>query len=88
VDEQNVSIDFGKIYTGKEPIEVMPPTISAMRASWSRNRSELHTRYVSVLKWLTPFLFAYDACLFMVKVPWREALRSLVVPSVHWARIT
>jgi Mn2+/Fe2+ NRAMP family transporter len=47
-----------------------------------------YTRYVSVLKWLTPFLFAYDACLFMVKVPWREALRSLVVPSVHWARIT
>ena len=43
-----------------------------------------YTRYVSVLKWLTLFLFAYVACLFMVKVPWGEALGSLVVPSVHW----
>ena len=47
-----------------------------------------YTRYVSVLKWLTLFLFAYVACLFMVKVPWGEALRSLVVPSVHGTRIT
>jgi Mn2+/Fe2+ NRAMP family transporter len=29
-----------------------------------------YIRYVSVLKWLTLFLFAYVACLFMVKVPW------------------
>jgi NRAMP (natural resistance-associated macrophage protein)-like metal ion transporter len=43
-----------------------------------------YTRYVSVLKWLTLFLFAYVATLFMVKVPWGEALRSFVVPSVHW----
>jgi NRAMP (natural resistance-associated macrophage protein)-like metal ion transporter len=43
-----------------------------------------YTRYVSVLKWLTLFLFAYVACLFMVKVPWGQALASLVVPSVLW----
>jgi Mn2+/Fe2+ NRAMP family transporter len=43
-----------------------------------------HTRYVSVLKWLTLVLFAYVATLFMVKVPWTEALQSLVVPSIHW----
>jgi Mn2+/Fe2+ NRAMP family transporter len=43
-----------------------------------------YTRYVSVLKWLTLFLFAYVATLFMVKVPWAEALKSLVVPSLHW----
>jgi Mn2+/Fe2+ NRAMP family transporter len=38
-----------------------------------------YTRYVSALKWLTLFLFAYVACLFMVKVPWGEALGSLVL---------
>jgi len=43
-----------------------------------------YTRYVSVLKWLTLFLFAYVACLFMVKVPWSEAARSLVIPSLRW----
>jgi Mn2+/Fe2+ NRAMP family transporter len=32
-----------------------------------------YSRYVSVLKWLTLFLFAYVATLFMVKVPWTEA---------------
>ena len=37
-----------------------------------------------MLKWLTLFLFAYVATLFTVKVPWGEALRSSVVPSVHW----
>ncbi len=43
-----------------------------------------YSRYVSVLKWLTLFLFAYVATLFMVKVSWTEALQSLVVPSLHW----
>jgi NRAMP (natural resistance-associated macrophage protein)-like metal ion transporter len=43
-----------------------------------------YTRYVSVLKWLTLSLFAYVATLLMVKVSWGEAVRSLVVPSVHW----
>lgn len=33
---------------------------------------------------LTLFLFAYVGTLFMVKVPWGEALRSFVVPSLHW----
>jgi len=40
-----------------------------------------YTQYVSVLKWLTLVLFAYVATLFTVKVPWREALRSFIVPS-------
>jgi NRAMP (natural resistance-associated macrophage protein)-like metal ion transporter len=43
-----------------------------------------YSRYVSVLKWLTLFLFAYVATLFMVKVQWGEALRGFVVPSIKW----
>src|ERR1700726_3443450 len=43
-----------------------------------------YSRYVSVLKWLTLFLFAYVACLFMVNVPWSEAAKSLVIPSPRW----
>jgi NRAMP (natural resistance-associated macrophage protein)-like metal ion transporter len=42
-----------------------------------------YTRYVSVLKWLTLFLLAYVATMFMAKVSWLEALRSFVVPSVR-----
>jgi Mn2+/Fe2+ NRAMP family transporter len=33
---------------------------------------------------LTLFLFAYVACMFIVKVPWSEAARSLVIPSLRW----
>lgn len=43
-----------------------------------------YSRYVSVLKWLTLFLFAYVATLFMVKVSWSEAITSIIVPSVRW----
>ncbi len=45
-----------------------------------------YTRYVAVLKWLTLFLFAYVACMFMVKVPWSEAAKSLVIPSLRWEK--
>ena len=45
-----------------------------------------YTRYVAVLKWLTLALFAYVATLFMVKVPWGEAMTRLVVPKVAWSK--
>ena len=40
-----------------------------------------HTRYVAVLKWLTLSLFAYFVALFMINVPWREVMHSLVLPQ-------
>jgi NRAMP (natural resistance-associated macrophage protein)-like metal ion transporter len=43
-----------------------------------------YARYVSVLKWLTLFLFAYVATLFIVKVSWAEVAERLVVPRVNW----
>jgi len=42
-----------------------------------------YKRYVQLLKWLTLALFAYVATLFMVRVPWGEALRSMVVPQIE-----
>jgi NRAMP (natural resistance-associated macrophage protein)-like metal ion transporter len=45
-----------------------------------------YARYVAVLKWLTLSLFSYVATLFMVKVPWTEVIRNLVLPSVQWER--
>ena len=40
--------------------------------------------YVSILKWLTLTLFAYVITLAVVKVPWGEALRGLLVPHIQW----
>ncbi|HEV2702326.1 MAG TPA: Nramp family divalent metal transporter [Steroidobacteraceae bacterium] len=39
-----------------------------------------HTRYVSILKWLTLSLFAYFATLAVVHVHWREFLQGLLWP--------
>ena len=41
-----------------------------------------YRRYVRVLKWLTVSLLAYVALLFVVKVPWMEALAGALIPSL------
>jgi Mn2+/Fe2+ NRAMP family transporter len=43
-----------------------------------------YKRYVAVLKWLTLVLFAYVIALFVVHVPWLEALKGLLVPKIEW----
>ena len=41
-----------------------------------------YSRYVSILKWLTLSLFAYVGVAFIVKMPWGEVARSLVIPQI------
>ncbi|MFK4507020.1 Nramp family divalent metal transporter [Bradyrhizobium daqingense] len=43
-----------------------------------------YERYVAILKWLTLVLLAYVVALFLAKVPWGEALKGLLVPTVDW----
>jgi Mn2+/Fe2+ NRAMP family transporter len=43
-----------------------------------------YERYVAILKWLTLVLLAYVIALFMVKVPWNEALAGLLIPKIQW----
>jgi NRAMP (natural resistance-associated macrophage protein)-like metal ion transporter len=43
-----------------------------------------YDRYVSMLKWLTLSLFAYVIALAVVKVPWTEALKGVLIPRVSW----
>jgi Mn2+/Fe2+ NRAMP family transporter len=40
--------------------------------------------YVKYLKWLTAALFAYVATAFVVHVPWAEAMRATLLPSVSF----
>lgn len=49
-----------------------------------------YATYSKYLKWLTIVLFSYVATVFMVKVPWGEALKRTVVPhfqrdASYWA---
>jgi NRAMP (natural resistance-associated macrophage protein)-like metal ion transporter len=41
-------------------------------------------RYASVLKWLTLALFAYFGTLMVVEVPWAQAARGLLIPTLSW----
>jgi NRAMP (natural resistance-associated macrophage protein)-like metal ion transporter len=43
-----------------------------------------YRKYQRYLKWLTWSLFAYVITAFMVHVPWADALRSTVVPSLSF----
>jgi NRAMP (natural resistance-associated macrophage protein)-like metal ion transporter len=44
-----------------------------------------YKRYVGILKWLTLALFAYVVALAVVKVPWIDALKGLVIPKIEWS---
>jgi len=44
-----------------------------------------YSRYVSILKWLTLSLFAYVGVVFVVKTPWLEVARSLVIPQIRFS---
>lgn len=41
--------------------------------------------YVRILKWLAMALFAYVVTALLVHVPWSQALRATVMPSVQWS---
>ena len=43
-----------------------------------------YTRYVFFLKWLCIVLFAYVAVVFSVNVPWAEALKNSLLPSISF----
>ena len=45
-----------------------------------------YARYVKVLKWLTLSLLAYVGVAFAVHVDWLVALRSMVLPTLHWQK--
>jgi NRAMP (natural resistance-associated macrophage protein)-like metal ion transporter len=44
-----------------------------------------YSRYVSILKWLTLSLFAYVGVTFIVKMPWGEVAKSLVIPQITFS---
>ena len=44
-----------------------------------------YSRYVSILKWLTLSLFAYVGVAFVVKMPWGEVAKSLVIPQITFS---
>jgi Mn2+/Fe2+ NRAMP family transporter len=44
-----------------------------------------YQRYSSLLRWMTLSLFAYVAALAVVRVPWSDAIRGVLVPHIIWS---
>jgi NRAMP (natural resistance-associated macrophage protein)-like metal ion transporter len=44
-----------------------------------------YRRYVSVLRWLTVALFAYFGTVLVVKVPWVEAVKGFLIPTLSYS---
>jgi NRAMP (natural resistance-associated macrophage protein)-like metal ion transporter len=42
-----------------------------------------YEKYVNFLKWLTLVLFAYVATVFVVHIPWAQALHSTFIPAIE-----
>ena len=42
----------------------------------------VYARYAAILRWLTLALFSYFGTVMVVRVPWGEALRGLLVPTL------
>jgi NRAMP (natural resistance-associated macrophage protein)-like metal ion transporter len=75
--------DATRLVTGLPPIILLPAFALFCAITQIVMRYAL---YVALLKWLTLTLLAYVATLFIVRVPWSDALAGVLVPSFGWSR--
>ena len=81
----NIGADLGAMADATALVSGIHPAIFLVLFAAFCALSEVFMRYgnyVKVLKWLTLALLAYVLTLFLVDVPWVEALRGLVIPDV------
>lgn len=80
----NIGADLGAMADATGLVTSAPPWIFLLGFAAFCAVSEVFMRYaqyVRVLKWLTLALLAYVVTLFLVDVPWSEALRGMAVPA-------
>src|SRR5688572_14572034 len=81
----NIGADLGAMADATGLVSGVHPAIFLIVFAAFCALSEVFMRYgnyVRVLKWLTLALFAYVITLFLVDIPWSQALRGLVIPNV------
>jgi NRAMP (natural resistance-associated macrophage protein)-like metal ion transporter len=83
----NVAADLGAMGDALKLLIGGPPSVYVLTFGALSVLAQIflnYERYVAILKWLTLVLFAYIVALFVVKVPWSEALAGLLVPRIQW----
>ena len=81
----NIGADLGAMADATSLVSGIHPALFLVLFAAFCALSEVFMRYgnyVRVLKWLTLALLAYVITLFMVDVPWRQALAGLVIPNL------
>jgi NRAMP (natural resistance-associated macrophage protein)-like metal ion transporter len=79
----NIGADLGAMSDAMSLVSDVHPGVFLMIFALFCALSEVFMKYghyVRVLKWLTLALFAYVITLFLVRVPWGEALTGIVIP--------
>jgi NRAMP (natural resistance-associated macrophage protein)-like metal ion transporter len=82
----NIGADLGAMADATALITGAPPWLLLLAFAAFCALSEVFMRYgsyVRVLKWLTLALFAYVITLFLVDVPWGQALGTMVLPEIE-----
>jgi NRAMP (natural resistance-associated macrophage protein)-like metal ion transporter len=82
----NIGADLGAMADATALVTGIPGPLFLLLFAPFCALSEVFMRYgnyVRVLKWLTLALFAYVITLFLVQVPWGEALGTMVLPQIE-----
>ena len=82
----NIGANLGAMADATALVSGLPGPIFLVLFAAFCALSEVFMRYgnyVRILKWLALALLAYVITLFLVDVPWGEALRGLVIPNVE-----
>ena len=85
----NLGADFGAMGAAAQLVvhgPVMVYVILFAIVSLALQVLVCYTTYVKYLKWLTLAVFAYVITAFVVHIPWTQALRATVLPSIHISR--
>lgn len=80
----NIGADLGAMADATALVTGAPPWLFLIGFAAFCALSEVFMKYgnyVHVLKWLTVSLLAYVVTLFLVRVPWSEALSGILLPS-------
>ena len=81
----NIGADLGAMADATALVSGLPAPVFLVLFAAFCALSEVFMRYgnyVRVLKWLALALLAYVVTLFLVDVPWGQALRGLVIPDI------
>jgi NRAMP (natural resistance-associated macrophage protein)-like metal ion transporter len=84
----NIAADLGAMADALKLVVGGSPIIYVMAFGLASVLAQVfleYKRYVSILKWLTLVLFAYVVALFVIEIPWLEAIKGLLIPKIQWS---